>query len=200
MSEIKAILLDADGLMFKKQRYFSEILYEKYGVPAESIIPFFKTQFRECQKGNSDLKEELMPYLKQWKWEGDVESFLAHWFSFCVVDEDVLNAVRELRAKGLKCYLVTDQEKYRAEYIKKNLGLERELDGFFFSFEVGYSKSDTGFFETILETLHLVSEEVIFFDDEEENIEVGRSLGIESVLIDGTEDFRSIAERYVKAI
>jgi hypothetical protein len=38
MSEIKAVLLDADGLMFKKQGYFSAIYSEEYGVPAESII------------------------------------------------------------------------------------------------------------------------------------------------------------------
>ncbi|NTW89698.1 MAG: HAD-IA family hydrolase [Candidatus Moranbacteria bacterium] len=199
MSEIKAVLLDADGLMFKKQRYFSEILYEKYGVPAESIIPFFKTRFRDCQKATADLKEELVPFLKQWKWEGDIESFLAYWFSFCVVDEDVLNAVRELRAKGLKCYLVTDQEKYRAEYIKKNLGLERELDGFFFSFELGLSKSDSRFFGVILEKLGLSPEEVILFDDEEENIEIAKSLGITSVLVEDGENFRDVVKQNVLA-
>ncbi|NTW15447.1 MAG: HAD-IA family hydrolase [Candidatus Moranbacteria bacterium] len=200
MNDIKAILLDADGLLIKKQRYFSDILHEQYGVSAEMVIPFFKTRFRDCQKATADLKEELVPFLKQWKWEGDVESFLEFWFSQSVVDSDVLDVVRDLRERGLKCYLATDQEKYRAEYIEKNLGIGHELDGFFYSFESGLSKSDPRFFEVILEKLDLSPEEVIFFDDEEENVEVGRSFGIKSVLIDGTEDFRSVAERYVKAI
>ncbi|MEI6650712.1 MAG: HAD-IA family hydrolase [Candidatus Moraniibacteriota bacterium] len=198
MSEIKAVLLDADGLMFKKQRYFSEILYEKYGVPAEAIIPFFKTQFRECQKGSADLKEELVPFLKLWNWDGDVESFLAYWFSYCIVDDDVLSIIRELRVKGLKCYLVTDQEKYRGEYIKRNLGLERELDGFFYSFEMKSSKSEAKFYGTILETLHFAPEEVIFFDDEEENIETAKCLGIDSVLVTGEEDFGAVVERNIQ--
>lgn len=199
MSEIKAVLLDADGLMFKKERYFSEILHEQHGVPAESVIPFFKTRYRDCQRAAADLKEELVPYLKQWQWEGDVESFLDFWFSQSVVDEDVLNVVRDLRSKGLKCYLATDQEKYRAEYIRKNLGLERELDGFFFSFEVGYSKSDADFFKTILETLHLAPEDVIFFDDEEKNIETANGLGIKSVLVYGGEVFSDVVNRNLRA-
>ncbi|NTW75625.1 MAG: hypothetical protein HGB34_01865, partial [Candidatus Moranbacteria bacterium] len=58
MNTIKAVLLDADGLLLKKQRYFSEIYSEQYGVPTESIIPFFKTRFRDCQKATADLKEE----------------------------------------------------------------------------------------------------------------------------------------------
>jgi putative hydrolase of the HAD superfamily len=197
MSEIKAVLLDADGLLFKKQRYFSEIFYEEYGVPVESVTPFFKTPFRECQKGNADLKEELIPYLSQWNWDGNVESFLAYWFSFCVVDDGVLNIVRELRKQELKCYLVTDQEKYRAEYIKKNLELGKDLDGFFYSFEIKSSKSEANFYGTVLETLHLSPEEVIFFDDEEENIEIAKSLGIMSVLVNEGADFAAIVKRHV---
>ena len=198
MSEIKAVLLDADGLMFKQQGYFSAIYSEEYGVPAESIIPFFKTQFRECQKGSADLKEELVPFLKLWNWDGDVESFLAYWFSYCIVDDDVLSIIRELRVKGLKCYLVTGQEKYRAEYVRKNLGLDKELDGFFYSFEMKSSKSDVGFYRTILETLHLAPEEVIFFDDEQENIEIAKSLGIKSVFVDGEEEFKIVAKRNIQ--
>jgi putative hydrolase of the HAD superfamily len=139
-----------------------------------------------------------VPFLKLWKWDGDVESFLSYWFSFCIVDDDVLDVVRELRAKGLKCYLVTDQERYRAEYVRKNLGLDNELDGFFYSFEMKSSKSESKFYRTVLETLHLSPEEAIFFDDEEDNIEIAKSLGINSVLVNGREDFWDVVGRYIQ--
>ncbi len=189
MNKIKAILLDADGLVFKKQRYFSEIFAEEYGVSKDLILPFFKTNFRQCQEGKVDLKEELKPFLKQWNWEGTMESFLDFWFSFCVVDEEVLKVVRELKEKGYKCYLVTDQEKYRGQYIKKNLKLENELDGFFYSFELKSSKSEKEFYEKILKELNLSPEEAIFFDDENENVEIASKFGIQSILVSGAEDF-----------
>ena len=49
MNKIKAILLDADGLVFKKQRYFSEIFAEQYGVSKDLILPFFKNNFRHSR-------------------------------------------------------------------------------------------------------------------------------------------------------
>jgi HAD superfamily hydrolase (TIGR01509 family) len=195
MNKIKAILLDADGLVFKKERYFSEIFAEEYGVSKDLILPFFKNNFRQCQQGNADLKEELKPFLQQWNWEGTVESFLEYWFSFCVADEEVLKTVRSLREKGYKCYLVTDQEKYRGEYIKKNLKLENELDGFFYSFELESSKSEKEFYEKILKELKLSSEEVIFFDDEQENVEIANELGIQSVLVNGAGDFEQVVNQ-----
>jgi putative hydrolase of the HAD superfamily len=200
MNGIKAILLDIDGLLLKKQRYFSEIYSEQYGVPTESISPFFRNAFGRCQTGAADLKEELLPYLEAWKWSDTVEAFLEYWFSFCILDDDVMAVVRSLRHNGLKCYVVSQQEKYRTEYIRKNLIPDDEIDGSFYSFELGLSKSDPRFFDAVLEALHLPPEAVVFFDDEEENVEVGRSLGIKSVQIDGTGGFRSVAERYTKAI
>ncbi|NTW29673.1 MAG: HAD-IA family hydrolase [Candidatus Moranbacteria bacterium] len=199
MNGIKAILLDIDGLLLKKQRYFSEIYSEQCGVPTESILPFFRSAFGRCQVGAADLKEELLPYLEAWKWNGTVEAFLEYWFSFCILDDDVMSVVRSLRRDGLKCYVVSQQEKYRTEYIRKNVIPDDEIDGSFYSFELGMPKSDTRFFDAVLEALHLPPEAVVFFDDEEENVEVGRSLGITSVLVEGGENFRDVVKQNVRA-
>lgn len=195
MNKIKAILLDADGLLLKQQRYFSEIYSEQYNVPSELIIPFFKEKFGDCQKGVADMKDELVPFLKQWGWDKTVEEFLDYWFSSCTeIDPDVLEIVKNLRKKGFKCYLTTDQEKYRGEYIKKNLGLENNLDGFFYSYELGYSKMEVEFFETILKKLNFESSEVMFCDDDKKNVEIAKNLGISAFTVGGAEYFRKIAD------
>ena len=195
MDKIKAILLDADGLLLKKQRYFSDIYSEQYNVPIDLIIPFFKTKFKDCQEGILDIKEELVPFLKEWGWEGTADNFLDYWFSSCTeIDAGILKIVDELRKKGIKCYLATDQEKYRGEYIKKNLDLEKHLDGFFYSHEIGYSKSEKEFFETILKKLNLETNEIAFCDDEQKNIEIAKELGISAFLIDEVDDFRKLIE------
>jgi putative hydrolase of the HAD superfamily len=195
MKKIKAILLDADGVLLKKQRYFSEVYSEQYGVPIESVALFFRTKFGDCQRGTADTKEELMPFLDEWQWKGSVEEFLDYWFtSGTEIDEAVLGIVDGLRKRGLKCYLTTDQERYRGEYIRTKIGLEKHLDGFFFSCDVGYPKSEKEFFHAILKELKLTPSEVLFFDDEQENIDTAKALGIASVLVSAAEGLNGIIQ------
>src|SRR5258708_1571279 len=185
----KALLLDADGVTLIKQGYFSEIYSREYSVPQEKIISFFKNEFRDCQLGKIDIKQVLPNYLKEWGWQKSVEDFLQYWFQKnTIADERVVNKVQEIRAKGTKCYLTTDQEKYRAEYTRKNLNFENMFDDCFFSCEAGYLKSDPEFFKTVLSKLNLQPSEVEFLDDEKENIESASGVGIAAKLYSGISD------------
>ena len=59
----KVVLLDADGVVIKKgDGYFSDRFVAEYGAPAEEVRAFFKNEFRLCQVGKADLKEELANY------------------------------------------------------------------------------------------------------------------------------------------
>ncbi len=57
---MKILLLDADGVTLKKQGYFSDRLSREQNVPVEEIMPFYKNEFRLCQQGKADVKEELV--------------------------------------------------------------------------------------------------------------------------------------------
>ena len=176
---MKVLLLDADGVVLKKHRYFSDTYAEDYGIPPEKVIPFFKNEFRKCQEGEADLKEELVPYLKQWNWSGSVEEFMRYWFDTDTeVDNEVLDMVQKFREQGVQCYLATDQEKYRAEYIREML--HGELDGFFFSCEVGASKDTPEFFTAVLKSVNVEPGEVTYFDDDQVNVKVAEKMGIDS--------------------
>jgi len=186
----KALLLDADGVVLKKQSYFSEVYSKEYNVSLEKIIPFFRNEFLDCQLGKIDIKEVLPKYLKEWGWQKSVDDFLQYWFeSSTIVDKEVENKVQEIRALGTKCYLVTDQEKYRAEYLRKNLYFEKKFDGCFFSCEIGYSKSSPEFFKVVFKQLELNPSDIIFLDDEEKNIVVAEQLGIKATLYTGFLNF-----------
>ena len=186
---IKVFLLDADGVTLKKQGYFSEIYSKEYGVAVEKIMPFFKNEFRNCQLGKSDLKEVLPKYLAEWGWEKSVEDFLGYWFnSNTMADEEVINKIQSIRAGGIICYLATDQDKYRAEYIKNNLHYKDKFDGFFFSCELGYSKVTPDFFKAVVSKLGLVPADIFFLDDEDENIESAKKVGIQAKFYNNLSD------------
>jgi len=179
---IQAYLFDADGVVIKKQaEYFSVRFAREHGAPLEEISEFFKGKFREIQEGKGDLKQELDALLPKWGWSKGTDVFLEYWFTTDVaIDEAVLKVVDEYRTKGIKCYLASDQEKYRGEYMKEKLGLEEHFDGTFFSYEVGSSKSKAEFFEKVLQKLNLPAYEVAFRDDDDKNVEVAKALGIDA--------------------
>lgn len=187
---IKVVLLDGDGVLLKKHKYFSEMYAEKHGVDLEKITPFFTGPFGACKKGQADVKEELAPYLKDWGWDKSVDEFLDYWFtSDTVEDEQVVAEAQKLREKGLKCYLASDQEKYRAEYIKSQTKLGQAVDGLFVSCDMGCSKSEPVFFEKVLKQLSVESSEVLYWDDEEENVAVAKKLGIDARVYTSFDDF-----------
>ena len=63
--DIKAIVLDADGVIINKPDMFSVQYQKEFGISNEVMLPFFKGRFQDCLTGKADLKEELKPFLKK---------------------------------------------------------------------------------------------------------------------------------------
>ncbi len=193
MDEPKIVLLDADGVILEEKGYFSTLYSQEYGVPMDALTPFFRTVFRGCQKGELDLKEQLALVLDAWRWQGTVDELVAYWLTSCtLLDEGVIQVIQELRGKGLRCFLASNQERYRGEYLKQTLGLDQSLDGCFFSYELGYQKSEKEFFQSVLEKLGGPGEEVLFLDNDASNVLAAQSVGIRAQVFEGVDDLRGL--------
>jgi len=196
---IKAIFFDADGVVLKKRdKYFSQRFIEDNNpeLKIEEILKFFKNEYKDCILGKINFKEALTPYLEKWGWKKSIDELLQYWFAYeNNLNNDVLDLVGELRKKGIKCYLASDHTEYRKEDLIKNVGLENYFDGFLFSCDLGFTKSTKEFFEKALENLDFSKEEVIFIDDEPENIQAAESAGIKSVLFDSDDALRNELSR-----
>ncbi len=177
---MKVLLLDADGVVVKtRHKYFSGKFSEEYSVPLEEVTPFFKQEYKKAATGKAEIKDLLAPYLKKWNWSKGTNEFLKYWFEGEKdIDVEVLNKVRHLRNKGMKVYLASDNEKRRAEYLMKEIGLSKEFDGAFFSFNLGVTKSDPKFFEKVIDKLKADPSEIYYFDDDQKNVDVAKSVGI----------------------
>ena len=184
---IKAILFDVDGLVLKaRSQFFSERLAQEQGIPNEEVAEFFKNDFKKCSFGTADLKEVISPYLPKWKWSGSVDELLTYWFETeSTKDLDVLDVVKSLRGKGVRCYIATRQEKYRLEYLLEIVGLKEYFDGAFCTCTIGHDKNTGEFYEYILRELKLDPLEVLFFDDTQANVDAAHGLGIESYFYTG---------------
>lgn len=188
----KAILFDLDGLIITgNKKLFSERLSEKENIPMENVSEFFMNDFRECSFGKADLKERLTPYLIKWGYKGTVEDLLKFWFeSDNDINNEVLEIVKDLRSKNIKCYIATRQEKYRKEYIWNNLKLKDYFDGIFCTCDIGYDKWQVEYWDYVLNELKLKPEEVMFFCDSQKNVDSANSQNIKAYLYESTETLK----------
>ena len=179
---IKTVVFDTDGMVIQREMYFSQRFSKEFGVPMEKVLPFFENEFQLCLVGKADLKEELAKYLSQWNWKKSVEELLSYWFANeSNLDKKMLESVKNLRSKGIGCYLNTNNEKYRVQYLFENLDLKKIFDGVFSSAELGFLKPQPEFWSAIHERLGKPDKsEVLVWDDDEENVESAKNFGFHS--------------------
>ncbi len=189
----KCILFDADGVVVVSDRF--SVQYQKeYGIPDNDMLAFFNGEFKKCTVGKADLAKIVKPWLLKWKWEKSADEFLRYWFELeHNIDERVVSAISSLRDRGILCYLATNQEKYRTQYMREYMGFDELFDGVFSSCEIGHKKPAKEYYEFILDKMKsekgILPGEILFFDDRKDNVEQAKKLGINAYLYQGFEEF-----------
>ena len=199
MNKIKAILFDADGVVTLPEEFFSQVYAKSRGLDPAPFEAFFKTQFPAARIGKADLKELILNDPALWQWNGEVDELLGMWFQTeNVRNEPLLKLIQEIRAKGVPCYLATNQEKYRGEYFENEM-FKDEFDGFFISAILGVEKPTHEFFNAVMSELKeensdIEAGEVIFIDDSQSNIQAAENIGMKAHQYRDVESVRSILE------
>ncbi|MBT5022473.1 HAD-IA family hydrolase [Candidatus Woesearchaeota archaeon] len=193
---IKCVLFDTDGVIVCYGEMFSERISRENNINSEDIAPFFKEIFvPKCMIGQADLKEEVVSWLPRWKWEGDVDSLLKYWFdSEKKINNDVKELIVKLRKSGVKCYLATNQDKYRTEYLRNEMGFGKLFDGIFSSAYLGCKKPSQDFYSEVYNELgeSFSKDEILYIDDEEKNVNAGLEFGFKVVLFKNISDLDGV--------
>lgn len=192
---MKALIFDADGMIVHGDR-FSSRLAREYGIPLEITAPFFKNVFPACLIGKADLRKELSKYIGQWGWNKSIDDLFRVWFDEAHnrIDMGLIPIIEESRGKGVKCYLATNNEKYRTENLVRDRGLGEWFDGVFSSADIGSKKPEQAFFEGIFRRIPENKEDVIFWDDDLENIEGAKAYGLTAEIYTDIDSFKKRIE------
>ncbi len=186
---IRAAIFDADGVTIFPWRAV-QLFEQEYGITREMASEFFGGVFADCLIGKADLKEALPPYLERWGWQASVDDFICVWFEAeNAPDERVIDVVRALQESGYICCLASNQEKYRAEYIRTQMGFGEIFDQLFFSGELGCKKPNRAYYERITETLGLEGLGILFWDDSPSAVEGARACGWNAEVYSDFEEF-----------
>src|SRR5262245_23428391 len=177
---VEAILFDADGVVQRPTADRQAQWRALVGGVDEAVTPFKLDIFtveRPCHDGTNDFVSALRDVLARWNCRGTVEDALRAWTAIHV-DQPVIDLIAKVRASGVACHLATNQEPYRARHMREVLEYGKAFDRLFFSCEMGCSKPDPTYFTTIIESLKLVPDAVLFIDDVEANVAAAESIGI----------------------
>lgn len=198
---ITTMLFDIDGVIITGELW-SKKLARTHGIHEEVLAPFFQGPFQACLIGQADLKEELARYLPRWGWTQSVEAFLDYWFrQEHTINEQLLQVVQQLRQRGIKCYLATQQERYRTTYFLREMSFPQQFDGMFSSVDLGYMKNNPAFFETVLRKIDCsCPDEVLFWDDTPANVATARSVGMRAEVYSDFVSFLLKIQEEVEAI
>jgi FMN phosphatase YigB (HAD superfamily) len=193
----KVVLFDADGVLTLPEEVFTVMYSKSHGLNPEPFEQFFRESWPAIVTGKKDLKESIAENPELWQWNGSAEELMEYWFKTeDVRNEELLALIREIKEVGVSCYLVTDQERYRGEYMQ-NVMFKDLFDGYFVSSELGVTKTDPKFFELIIERLKQTNPElepgdIIFYDDSQSKVDTACSVGINGQLYENVEQVKNL--------
>jgi putative hydrolase of the HAD superfamily len=176
---IEAILFDADGVIqrppLRRRQAWQDLIGPDQNVD-EFVVAAFEIE-RAALEGHSDFVGAFSDLLAEWNCLGSLEDGLAAW-TMIEADSGMAQTIETLRQQGLRCYLATNQEPFRASYMSAHLGYGSLFDREFYSCRMGIAKPATAYFRLIVDELGVPPPNVLFLDDHEVNVSAAREVGL----------------------
>lgn len=189
---IKAICFDLDGVYFVngKSNFIKNL--GKYGVSEDDA----KRVFLKSDEMNKMYKEGKMTDDEYWSWAIEqwgidltVQEVIDLLIEGYEVNEAVVEVVRDVREKGYKTLICTNNFPARINGLDKRFGLLDNFDASVFSYEIGTTKPSTKIFQTLVDRSGVSAEEIVFADDNDANLAGAKEVGIQAFFYEGFEHF-----------
>jgi len=183
--KISTLIFDLNGVFVTCPK-LSKRFEDDFNVPLEKFMPALKNIMGQVREpGMKNVYSLWEPYLDDWGVGLNENEFLDYWFSEEKENTPLTDLARVLKSKGLQLIILSNNFHERSEYYTRNFPFLSELfDGVYYSWQTGFVKPSVDAFRHVLEKHQLSPDECLFFDDSEKNIELARSLGIESYIFD----------------
>lgn len=189
---IKAITFDMDGVYFVngKSNFISSLV--SLGVSEEEAKRVFlqsDQMNKEYKEGKMIDKEYWSWAAKEWKLEKTPQELIDLLISGYEVDGKVVEVVKKIRANGYKTLICTNNFPARINGLQKRFKFLDNFDAWAISYEVGASKPNRKIFESLVEKSGVNPEEIVFADDNNDNLKGAKEVGIQAFFYEGFDKF-----------
>ena len=196
-----AILFDADGVMQATDEKWFFAMTALIGTDDEAQVERFFGDIMAAElpslAGQRSFEGSLGEVLTRWNVIKPAAEVLRLWHHVDV-DRDVVAAVRELRADGVRCALATNQHPERAAYMRENLGYDEVFDDLFYSCDLGVAKPDPDYFTEAVRRLGTEPGRTLLLDDNSDNVAGAKEAGLLAKLF-ATDGGRAELNRILEA-
>ncbi|MBI4433482.1 HAD family phosphatase [Candidatus Uhrbacteria bacterium] len=188
----KAVIFDLNGVFIQSPK-LSDRFRDDFGVPPEEFLPALKSALTQARlPGGVDVYTSMRPHLERWGITHTKEEFFHYWFSAEHEVPAMADLARSLRAKGIRVLILSNNFPERSAYYADFPFVRDAVDTVYYSWQIGYPKSDPRAYQVVLEREGLRPDECIFFDDQQENVRIAQSLGIASHVFSGIDGVRGV--------
>ncbi len=197
---MRAVLFDVDGVLIHslfhpdeaRIRSWKQHLEMDFGISVEDFKKFFKLGYKGVATGERSIVDALDAFLPTIG-ANQVNSLdlLEYWFkNDTPLNRPLLDGIKRLqRGADVKLYLATNQEHLRAFFLWHELKLSHIFDDMFYSARLGCKKPEPTYFDGVIERLGQQSEQPLFFDDSQGNVDAANNAGWEGVHFLTEDDF-----------
>ncbi len=159
---IKAAIFDLNGIFLQSPK-LSDRFEKDFGVPIASFLPKLSEIMDKVRQPNAGLAWRYWePVLKEWNINLSEKEFWDYWFKVEVQSDAMIRFAKELRAKGIKVFILSNNFKERAEYYGHYPWMHDAVDKVYFSWQTGFVKPDPRAWEFVLQENGLKPEDCIY--------------------------------------
>jgi epoxide hydrolase-like predicted phosphatase len=183
---IKAVIFDWGGVMCEdSDSYTAKILAKRFNKDWIELEKSLSHTEAEYSKGQGDSEEFFPRVIVVNNLDISIDE-LKVLFNETKTRYKMLDLVKDIKSKEIITAILSNQMKFRADFIQKNNDLSN-FDHKIFSNEVGMKKPNEDIFFHTLNKINVPAENCLFLDDSETNIKVANKLGIKGILVKSTE-------------
>lgn len=197
---IKAVLFDLGGVYFTDgTAKFLEILAVKTGRSKEELYLLFREGESLAYRRNElSGKEFFQSASEQLNSEISGKELNRLWVSQYTEVPAVRKIVEDLKSKGLKVAVLSDNVPERIDYLQNKYRFLDLFDEVILSYEAGLTKTDPEIYRLTLSRLEAEPVEAVFVDDREINLKVAQKVGLKTVFFTTAEALEKELELLTK--
>lgn len=190
--EIKVITFDLDGVYFPNGNTNFIFSLGKLGISEEEAKRVFlkSPQMNQEYKNGKITDEQFWTWaVSEWKLSQGWQEVIKLMIDGYDVNENVVATVRNLRNKGYKTAICSNNFPARVKGLQEKFGFLDNFDIAVFSYEVGESKPSRKIFEELVKKSNVESASIIFADDNPDNSAGAKEVGITTFLYEGFDKY-----------
>jgi putative hydrolase of the HAD superfamily len=193
MSECSTVITDFGGVLTSPLREAFEVVFARSGVPYDSFVNAMRAltvrdgvnPMHELETGRITEEQFLGALSGQLSADAGREvslnGFATTWFGALRVNEPVLARMHELRERGYRMALLTNNVREWSPLWRAMFAVEDVFDVVVDSAFVGMRKPEPEIYELTLERLGARAQETLFIDDVSANCRAAVALGMRAV-------------------